>query len=90
MMDVQVVIAILQVRSILIHLVLRFLLIINFLITQQSIVDAIDLLVYTMTTYQLTNLAQVCILHTTNNYVVKTMLLHKQMKLLLLLLASEC
>ena len=34
MMDVPVVIAILQVRSILIHLVLRFLLIINFLITQ--------------------------------------------------------
>ena len=34
MMDVQVVIAILQVRSILIHFVLRFLPIINFLITQ--------------------------------------------------------
>ena len=48
------------------------------------------MLVYTMTReYQLTSLAQVCILHTTNNYVVKTMLLHKQMKLLLLLLASE-
>ena len=58
----------------------------------QSIVDAVDLKNVSLHNdweYQLTSLAQVCILHTTNNYVVKTMLLHKQMKLLLLLLRSQ-
>ena len=59
----------------------------------QSIVDAIDLKNVSLHNHQGVSADQLSTsVHTstTNNYVVKTMLLHKQMKVLLLLLASEC